>query len=104
MELRDKIQLGLLLGAIACFPVAASLYLRTAYWQGGWRKVIDAAKLAVVAILASFGFGYWLNWESEHFGRVIEHPFALSSILFLILVWAAHRFLKGKMGRADDHN
>ena len=50
METPEKILLGLLLGALAAFPIALFLYLRTAYRQEGWAGVKTA--LAVLGLVA----------------------------------------------------
>jgi peptidoglycan biosynthesis protein MviN/MurJ (putative lipid II flippase) len=95
MEAADQILLGVLLLAIAAFPVAALLYLRTAYREGGWPQVKTAAIVAVVAMLIPVALRIWFDWEFNHLLRTIEHPFALGSILFVALMWLAHRALKG---------
>ena len=104
METTDKILLGLLLFAIAAFPVAVFLYLRTAYRKGGWSDVKMAAIVAAVAMLIPLGLRIWFDWEFSHFLRVIEHPFALGSILFVALMWVAHRTLKARIGETHDHH
>jgi hypothetical protein len=104
METSDQVLLGLLLLAIAAFPVAVFLYLRTAYRQGGWPEVKEAAILAVVAMLMLAGVRIWSDWEISHFQRVIEHPFALGSIFSLALMWLAHRALEARIGETDDHH
>ena len=104
METTDKILLGLLLFAIAAFPVAVFLCLRTAYRKGGWSDVKMAAIVAAVAMLIPLGLRIWFDWEFSHFLRVIEHPFALGSILFVALMWVAHRTLKARIGETHDHH
>lgn len=104
METPDKILLGLLLIAIAAFPVAVFLYLRSAYRNGGWPQVKTAAIVAVVAMLIPVALRIWFDWEFSHFLRAIEHPFALGSILFVVLMWLAHRALKARIGEAHDHH
>ncbi len=104
METSDKILLGLLLVAFAAFPVAVFLYLRTAYRKGGWADVRAAAIVALVAMLIFAGLNIWIHWEVNHFQRVLEHPFAVGSILFVVLLWLAHRALKAWIGEANDHH
>ncbi len=104
METVDQILLGFLLVAIAAFPVAIFLYLRTAYRKGGWPEMKTAAILAVVALLIPVGLKLWYDWEISHFQRAIEHPLALGSILFVVLMWLAHRVLKAWTGEAHDHH
>jgi len=104
METPDRILLWLLLGAFAAFPVAAWLYLRTAYRKGGWREVKGAAVVAGLALLIPLGFRLWIDWEARHFQRVIEHPLAIGSILFVALIWLAHRALKAWAGETHDHD
>lgn len=104
MKTPDKILLGLLLIAIAAFPVAVFLYLRSAYRNGGWPQVKTAAIVAVVAMLIPVALRIWFDWEFSHFLRAIEHPFALGSILFVVLMWLAHRALKARIGEAHDHH
>jgi len=98
METQDRVLLWLLLFTFAAFPVAVWLYLRTAYRKGGWREVKAAAILAGFALLIAAGFKIWLDWEASHFQRVIEHPLAYGSILFVALMWLAHRALKAWIG------
>lgn len=104
METPDKILLGLLLVAIAVFPVAVFLYLRTAYRKGGWPDVKTAAIVAVVAMLIPVGFRIWFDWEFSHFQRAIQHPFALGSILFVVVMSLAHRALKARTGETNDQH
>jgi len=104
METSDKILLGLLLVAFAAFPVAVFLYLRTAYRKGGWADVKAAAIVALVAMLIFGGLNIWIHWEVSHFQRVVEHPFAVGSILFVVLLWLAHRALKAWIGETHDHH
>jgi hypothetical protein len=96
METQGKILLGLLLLAIAVFPVAVFLYLCGAYRMGGWPRVRAAAIVAVVALLIPVVLRIWFDWEVSHFLRAVEHPFALGSILFIVLMWLAHRALKAQ--------
>jgi hypothetical protein len=100
----DRILLGLLLLAIAAFPVATLLYLRTAYRQGGWPQVKTAAIVAVVAVLIPAVLRIWFDWEFNHFLQAIEHPLALGSILFVALMWLAHRALKARTEETHDHH
>ncbi|MFY9559639.1 MAG: hypothetical protein WAQ52_05335 [Terriglobales bacterium] len=104
METPDKILLGLLLFAITAFPVAVFPYLRTAHREGGWRNVKTAAIVAVVALLIPVGLKIWVDWEIGHFLRAIEHPFALGSIVFVVVMWLAHRALEARTRETDDHH
>jgi hypothetical protein len=104
METSDRILLWLLLVAMAAFPVAVLLYLRTAYRKGGWRDVKAAAILAGFAMLIPLALKIWYDWEISHFQRAIEHPFALGSIIFVALMWLAHRALKAWTGETHDHD
>ena len=104
MEMPDKILLGLLVLAIAAFPVAVFLYLRTAYRKGGWPEVKTAAIVSVIAMLIPLGLRLWFDWEFNHFLRAIQHPFALGSILFVVLMWLAHHALKASTGETHDHH
>jgi hypothetical protein len=104
METADQILLGLLLLAIAAFPVAVVLYLCTAYREGGWPQVKAAAIVAVVAMLIPVVLRIWFDWETSHFLRAIEHPLALESILFVVLMWLAHRRLKAQIEETHDHH
>ena len=104
METPDRILLGLLMLAIAAFPVAVFLYLRTAYRKGGWPQVKTAALVALIAMLIPLGLRIWFDWEFSHFQRIIEHPFALGSILFVVLMWMGHRALKARIGETHDHH
>ena len=104
MGTTDQILLGLLLVAMVAFPVAVFLYLRTAHREGGWRSVKTAAIVAVVALLIPLGLRIWVDWEVGHFLRVLEHPFALGSIVFVVVMWLAHRALTSQMGETDDHH
>jgi hypothetical protein len=100
----DQILLGLLLLAGAAFPVAGFLYLRTAHREGGWRNVKRAAIVAAVAMLIPLGLRIWFDWEVSHFLRAIEHPLAVGSILFFVLMWLTHSALTARMGETDDHH
>jgi hypothetical protein len=104
METPDKILLGLLLLAMAAFPVAVFLYLRTAYRESGWPQVKTAVIVAVVAMLVPVALRIWFDWEFSHFVRAIEHPFALGSILFVVLMWLAHRAVKARIEETHDHH
>lgn len=104
METTDRILLWLLLAAMAAFPVAVWLYLRTAYRKGGWREVKAAGVVAGFALLIAGAFKIWVDWEASHFQRVIEHPLAVGSILFVALMWLAHRALKAWTGETHDHD
>lgn len=94
MDTTDKLLLGLLLLAFAAFPVAVFLYLHTAYRQGGWAEVKCATFVAAFSLLILAGINLWPEFELRHFLRAIEHPFARSSISFLILIGLAHCALK----------
>jgi len=104
MATPDRILLGLLLFALAAFPVAVLLYLRSAYRKGGWPEVKAAAILAVFAMLLAGGLRIWYEWEVRHLQRVIEHPLAWGSILFVALMGLAHRALKVWIGETNDHH
>ena len=108
MDRSDQVLFWLLWFAVAAFPVAAVLYLRTAYRKGGRREVKAAAVAAafalMCAILIPLGLRAWGEWEVDHFQRVIEHPFAFGSILFVVLMWLAHRVFKAWMGETYDHD
>jgi hypothetical protein len=104
MEMLDKILLGLLLGAFATFPVAVFFYLRSAYRKGGWSNVKTAAMLAAVAMLIPLVLRFWFDWEISHFLRALENPLALGSILFVALMWLAHRAMKAWAGEDHDHH
>jgi hypothetical protein len=104
MQTQDKILFGLLLLAIAVFPVAVFLYLRSAYRMGGWPRVRAAAIVSAVALLIPVVLRIWFDWEISHFLRALEHPFALGSILFFVLIWLAHRFLKPQAEEAHDEH
>jgi len=101
METSDKVLLVLLLLAFAALPVAGFLYLRTAYRQGGWRQVKVAAGLAASALLAWGAFRLWVDWEADHLRRVLEHPFALGSVLFVLLMWLLHWVLTMRNEETD---
>jgi hypothetical protein len=103
METPDKILLALLLIAIAAFPVAVFVYLRSAYRESGWPQVKTAAIVAVVAMLIPVALRIWFDWEFNHFLRVIEHPLALGSIVFVVLMWLAHRTLRARIEETHDH-
>ena len=94
MDTTDKILLGLLLLAFAAFPITVFLYLRTAYREGGWTGAKTAAITAVVTIAIWVGIRLWPEWEIRHVLRAIRHPLAMSSILFLVLIFLAHGALK----------
>lgn len=104
MEMTDKILLGLLLLAVAAFPVAVFLYLRTAYRKGGWTEVKWAAIVAAVALLIVAVPRLWFEWEISHLERIIEHPFSVSSILFIVVAWLAHRALYAQLGETDVYH
>jgi len=103
MDMTDQILLGLLLLAVAAFPVAVFLYLRTAYRKGGWTEVKWAAIVAGISLLLFAGIRIF-EWEIRHILRAIQHPFALSSVFFLLLMWLAHRALKARLGDTHDHH
>jgi hypothetical protein len=104
METPDRILLELLMLAIAAFPVAVFLYLRTAYRKGGWPQVKMAPIVAVVAMLIPLGLRIWFDWGFSNLQRIIEHPFALGSILFVVLMWVGHRVVKARIGETHDHH
>jgi hypothetical protein len=104
MGTSDKILLGLLLIAIAAFPVAVFLYLRSAYRNGGWPQVRTAAIVALIAMVVPVVLRIWFDWEVSHFVRAIEHPLALGSVLFVVLMWLAHRALKARTEETHDHH
>jgi hypothetical protein len=66
--------------------------------------VKTAAIVAVAALLIAGGLRIWFDWEISHFLRALEHPFALGSIVFLGVMWLAHRALKARMEETDDHH
>ena len=99
----EKILLGLLLLAFAAFPVAVFLYLRTAYRKGGWREVKTATMTAVIAVLVVAGFRFWTDLEAGHFLRILQRPFALGSILLIVLMWLLHRALEANADETHDH-
>jgi hypothetical protein len=86
VETTDKLLLGLLLLALAAFPVAVFLYLRTAYQEGGWAGVKSAAVVAGVTMAILVGIRLWPEWEIRHILRAIRHPFAMGSLLVLALI------------------
>jgi membrane protease YdiL (CAAX protease family) len=104
METSDKILLALLLLALAALPVAILLYLRTAYRDGGWRQVRVAAVLAAVTFFGWVAAKYWFDWEFNNFWRVLEHPFALGSIVFVLLMWLGHWVLTVQNEDTNDHD
>lgn len=55
-------------------------------------------------MLIPVGLKTWYDWEFSHFQRVIEHPFALGSIIFVALMWLGHRALKAWTGETHDHH
>jgi drug/metabolite transporter (DMT)-like permease len=103
MDMTDKFLLGLLLLALAAFPIAVFLYLRTAYQKGGWTEVKGAAIVAGVTLLIWAGISLWPEFEIRHILRAIQHPFALGSIFFLVLVGLAHCALKAWIENHDIH-
>jgi hypothetical protein len=103
MGMGEKILLGLLLLAFAAFPVAVFLYLRTAYQKGGWTEVKVAAGVAAVALLIWVASSLWPEFELRHIWRAIQHPFALGSIVFLLLMGLAHFALKMWIETHDIH-
>ena len=104
METSDKVLLVLLLLALAAFPLAVFLYLRTAYREGGWRKVRTATFLFVIALLIWGAERFWVDWESDHFRRILEHPLALGSVLFVLLMYLLHWVLQGRSEEANGHH
>jgi hypothetical protein len=103
MGMTEKILLGLLLLAFAAFPVAVFLYLRTAYRKGGWAEVKGAAIVAGVTLLIWVGASLWPEFELRHIWRAIQHPLALGSIVFLVLIGLAHFALKAWIETHDIH-
>lgn len=103
MEISDKVLLALLLIALVAFPVAAFLYLRTAYKDGGWRKVKLAALVAVVAMLIPVALKIWVDWELRNIERIIQHPLTLGSVVFVLVIWLVHRALKTPGEETHDH-
>jgi hypothetical protein len=103
VDTTDKILLGLLLLALAAFPVAVFLYLRTAYRERGWTGVKSAAIVAVVTMAIWVGIRLWPEWEIRHILRAIRHPFAMSSVLVLALIFLAHGALKVWWETNDNH-
>lgn len=67
MATLDQILLGFLLVALAAFPVAIFLYLRTAYQKHGWPEVKTAALVAVIALAIPLVLRIWLGWEFSPF-------------------------------------
>ena len=104
METSERILLALLLLALAALPVAIVLYLRTAYRKGGWREVKVAAVLAAIAFFGWVGARYWFDWEFNNFRRVLEHPFALGSIVFVFLMLLGHWALTLQTEDTNDHD
>lgn len=104
METSDKILLALLLLALAALPVAIVLYLRTAYRKGGWRQVKVAAVLAAIAFFGWVAARYWFEWELKNFLRVLQHPFALGSIVFVLLMLLGHWVLTLQTEDTNDHD
>jgi hypothetical protein len=94
VDTTDKILLTFLLLALGAFPVAVFLYLRTAYREGGWTEVKGAAIVAGVSLLIWVGASLWPEFEIRHILRAIRHPFAMSSMFFLVLMFLAHGVLK----------
>jgi hypothetical protein len=103
MDMTDKILLGTLLLAFAAFPIAVFLYLRTAYRKGGWAEVKGAAHVAGILLLIWFGVSLWPKFEIPHILRAIQHPFALGSIVFLVLIGLARCALKVWIENHDIH-
>jgi hypothetical protein len=103
MDLTDKILLGMLLVAFAAFPIAAFLYLRTAYRKGGWDEVKGSAMVAVISLLILAAVRLWPEFELRHIWRAIQHPFAPGSIVFLVLIGLAHFALKAWIETHDIH-
>ena len=103
MDTTDKILLALLVLAFAAFPVAVFLYFRTAYRQGGWAEVKCAAFVAAFSLLILGGINLWPEFELRHIWRAIQHPFAQSSIVFLVLIGLAHFALKVWIETHDIH-
>ena len=104
METSDKILLGLRLLAVMAFPVVVFLYLRTAYAEGGWRKVRVEGLVAVGAVLIPVVFKLWVDWEFHNLERIIKHPLTLGSVIFVVMMWLLHRLLKTPAEEAHDHH
>jgi hypothetical protein len=101
MDVTEKILLGLLLLAFAAFPIAVFLYLRTAYRKDGWTDVKGAAMIAGVSLLIWVGVSLWPEFEIRHILHAIQRPFALGSIVFLVLLGLAHCALKARIESHD---
>jgi hypothetical protein len=102
MDTSDKILLGLLLAALAAFPVAVFLYLRSAYRAGRWAGVKTALALAGTALLAWAAVEVGARHVGDLVERVIEHPFALTTVVLLVLSWLLHQALKARLD--DEHD
>ena len=104
METSDRILLVLLLLAAAAFPVAVFLYVRSAYKEGGWRRVKVAATVALVSMLIPLALKLWVDWEFGNLVRIIRHPFTLGSIIFILWIWLLHRGMKTPEEETHDHH
>jgi hypothetical protein len=103
MGMTDKILLVLLLLAVAGFPIAVFLYFGTANRQGGWAEVKCAAFVAAFSLLILGGINLWPEFELRHIWRAIQHPLALSSIVFVVLIGLAQFALKVWIETHDIH-
>jgi hypothetical protein len=104
METSDRVLLVLLLLAAVALPVAVFLYLRTAYRDGGWKRVKVAAIVALVSLLIPLALKLWVDWEFDNLERIIRHPFTLGSIIFILWIWLVHRTLKAPEEEMHDHH
>jgi heme/copper-type cytochrome/quinol oxidase subunit 4 len=75
MPILEWVLLALLLLALASFPVALFLHLRTAYREGGWAQVKTAFMVAVAAILIFAAERIRENKGIDFFRRAIDHWF-----------------------------
>ncbi len=104
MEMSDKILAGLLVAALAAFPIAVFLYLRSAYREARWAGVKTALAVAGMALLAWVALELWAKHVGDLMRRIIEHPFEITTVLLIILSWLLHRALKARLDEThDDH-
>jgi len=104
MEMVDKVLLGLVLGALAVFPLAVFFYLRTAYRQGGWTEVKTALAVAGMSLLVWAVFELWLKHMEDLIGRIIDHPFRATTILLILVSWLLHQAFKRWVGKTCVHD
>jgi threonine/homoserine/homoserine lactone efflux protein len=102
MDMSNKILLGLLLAALAAFPVAVFLYLRTAYREGRWAGVKTALAAAGMALLVWVALDLWAKHVGDLVGQVMAHPFALTTVLLIVLSWLLHQALKAQLDETHD--